>query len=75
LARGKLGVAYSLGAGTEQDLIRSYMWFELGRIGGDAETEGAIERVAEMLTDEQLTEARRLVEAWRAQHGGTTGSS
>jgi TPR repeat protein len=75
LSRAKLGLGYWVGDGTEQDLIRAYMWFELGRIGGDPDTEEALERIAEMLTDEQMAEALRLVEEWRVQHGETTAGS
>ncbi|MCC6984359.1 MAG: SEL1-like repeat protein [Bauldia sp.] len=60
-----LGVIFARGLGREQDLVQSYKWFALAASAGDREAADRREVVANMLTPDQLAQARAAVLAWR----------
>jgi localization factor PodJL len=61
-----LGVIFARGLGREQDLVQSYKWFALAAGAGDREAADRREVVADMMTPDQLAQARAAVLAWRA---------
>lgn len=69
-----LGVMYSLGQGVEKDPVEAYKWLRLaaGRLpaGSDrARVIGALDVLAESMTDEELAEAIRLAKEWKPGPG------
>lgn len=60
-----LGVIFARGLGRAQDLVQSYKWFALSANAGDSEAADRREVVANMMTPDQLAQARAAVLAWR----------
>jgi TonB family protein len=65
-AQYALGMLYANGQGGLQDNVQAYMWLDLSSALGVAEAAREREKVAEKMTPEQIAEARRLVEEWKA---------
>ena len=62
-----LGNMYADGRGMPRDYVQAYMWFELSEQGSQ-EYMAARDRaaLAEKMTGQQISEAKRLVRAWKA---------
>ena len=71
-AQVNLGVAYNNGLGVQQNNVTAYMWFNLSASRGDRDArERAVkarDRVAAILTPDQLAEGQRLAAEWDAAH-------
>jgi len=67
-----LGVMYALGQGVPQDPVLAHMWFNLAASRSDGtvreESVNARDKIADMLTSDQLGEAQRLAREWDAAH-------
>ncbi len=70
-----LGVIFARGLGRAQDLVQSYKWFALAAIAGDNEAADRREVVANMMTPDQLAQARAAVQAWRVTPPLATANS
>lgn len=60
-----LGILYARGLGLEKNLVESYKWFALAAEQGDADAANKRDELANMLSKEQLAEARLAVETWQ----------
>ncbi|GMU91321.1 MAG: hypothetical protein AMXMBFR4_03790 [Candidatus Hydrogenedentota bacterium] len=71
LAEGQAGLAwmYYKGRGLDPDPVRAYMWCILSADGGIEGAADMIESMNKEMTPEQIAEARRLAEDWKAGHG------
>lgn len=70
-----LGVIFARGLGRAQDLVQSYKWFALAANAGDNEAADRREVVANMMTPDQLAQARAAVQAWRVTPPLATANS
>jgi TPR repeat protein len=66
-AQFNLGSLYGGGRGVEQDYVQAYKWFSLAAMHGIEEARQALFYCIDHLTEEQVTEARRLALDWRAK--------
>ena len=71
-AQSNLGVMYANGQGVPQDYVQAHMWYNLAasRLTGEAR-ENAVrnrDRVAGLMTPDQLADAQRLAREWDAAH-------
>ena len=69
-AQAGLGYLYTYGAGVEEDHVRAYLWLELAWRGADSDFTrtlyaGQREALADLMTDEDVRESRRLADAWQ----------
>ncbi|MFB4202172.1 tetratricopeptide repeat protein [Arhodomonas sp. KWT2] len=69
-AQGWLGDYYAQGIGTEKDLVKAYMMYDLGGTG-DIEKKEAL---AEKMTDEQVQEAIARSRRWQEEHNSVRPS-
>lgn len=60
-----LGILYARGLGLEKNLIESYKWFALAAQQGDRDAGNKRDELANMLSKEELAEARLAVETWK----------
>ena len=71
-AQYNLGVMYGTGEGVPQDNVEAHMWLNLAASrssGADRERSvGARDRVAELMTPADLSEAQRSAREWHAAH-------
>ena len=71
-AQYNLGVMYGTGEGVPQDNVEAHMWLNLAASrssGADRERSvGARDRVAELMTPADLSEAQRRAREWHAAH-------
>ena len=71
-AQNNLGVMYGTGEGVPQDNVEAHMWLNLAASrssGADRERSvGARDRVAELMTPADLSEAQRRAREWHAAH-------
>ena len=71
-AQYNLGLMYGDGQGVPQDNVEAHMWFNLAASrssGADRERSvGARDRVAELMTPADLSEAQRRAREWHAAH-------
>jgi hypothetical protein len=69
IARFFLGVMYADGKGVAQDYAQAHMWFNLAtcreRFKRAAEDQDKLE---ELMTPDQITEAQRLARGWTEKH-------
>jgi uncharacterized protein len=72
----QLSLAYSSGAGVSQDRVAAYEWMDLAlyraRGGLRNAYSTALNALAAKTTPKDITEARRLVEAWKAKRSSPT---
>ncbi|HCO60566.1 MAG TPA: hypothetical protein DIT58_10275 [Porticoccaceae bacterium] len=62
-----LGLVYDKGLGVERDPVLAYMWWDItGK--GHMHAEHNRDSLAEEMTPEQISEAKRLAAKWRKQH-------
>jgi localization factor PodJL len=62
-----LGVVYARGIGAGQDLLESYKWFSAAAAQGDTDAGTRRDEVAQMLSPDQLVQARATFQAWHAK--------
>ena len=71
-AQINLGVAYNNGLGVPQNNVTAYMWFNLAASRGDRDARErgakARDRVAAILTPDQLAEGQHLALEWDGAH-------
>ena len=71
-AQYSLGVMYGTGEGVPQDNVEAHIWLNLAASrlsGADRERSvGARDRVAELMTPADLSEAQRRAREWHAAH-------
>ncbi|SDT94060.1 peptidoglycan-binding protein [Stappia sp. ES.058] len=60
-----LGILYARGLGLEKNLVESYKWFALAAAQGDGDAANKRDELANMLSKEQLAEARLAVANWK----------
>ncbi len=77
-AQRALAGLYQDGRGVAQDHVLAHMWFNIASAFGDTEAEGARERLARLMSAEEVNEAHRLaracVESGFAECDRTVGS-
>jgi localization factor PodJL len=59
-----LGILYARGLGLEKNLVESYKWFALAAAQGDGDAANKRDELANMLSKEELAEARLAVANW-----------
>ena len=64
LGQLNLGVAYWNGRGVPQDYVEAHMWFNLAAAQGEDLAVRYRDKIAELLTREQLAEAQRRAREW-----------
>lgn len=64
-AYGKLGSMYLYGLGTKQDYKQAYIWFHMGYLIGDRESERFRDAASSTMTREQYLQAVDAAEAYR----------
>ena len=69
-AQDKLGFMYGAGEGVPTDLVQSYLWLSLAAAAGDADASAYRAFIEAGMTQEQITEARRLVDQWKPEKAG-----
>ena len=67
-AQFALGVLYSSGKGVVQDNINTHMWFSLAAEQGKKNAKRLLKMIARRMTPEEIYEAERRAEEWRAAH-------
>ncbi|WP_306027246.1 peptidoglycan-binding protein [Stappia sp. MMSF_3263] len=60
-----LGILYARGLGLEKNMVESYKWFALAARQGDRDAGNKRDELANMLSKEELAEARIAVETWK----------
>ncbi|WP_037547536.1 peptidoglycan-binding protein [Stappia stellulata] len=60
-----LGILYARGLGLEKNLVESYKWFALAAAQGDGDAANKRDELANMLSKEELAEARLAVSNWQ----------
>lgn len=60
-----LGFMYENGRGAPQDYILAHMWFNLAAARGCDGIDASRDRVAKLMTPDQITEAQRLAREWK----------
>ena len=63
-AQTLLGAMYFNGKGVSQDYVQAHMWFNLATQGNEA-AKTVRERLAEIMTPADLSEAQRLAREWK----------
>lgn len=63
-AQGMAGEYFEKGLGTEKDLVKAYMMYDLGGTGSNPEKQA----VAKKMTEEQIQEAISLSRKWQEEH-------
>jgi TPR repeat protein len=61
-AQYNLGLMYANGQGVAQDLVEAYYWISLSAAGGDVHAMDARDYYAERMTQDQITQARQLLD-------------
>jgi TPR repeat protein len=73
LAQGSLGFLYAYGVGVPRDLVRAHAWFSLAAAHADGALQrlfiADLDRVARLMSAEQIAAAQRLQEALDAETG------
>lgn len=67
-AQFKLAEMYERGKGVLRDYIQVYKWFSLAAGNGHTEAQEERDYFAQEMTEEQIAEAKRLVEQWKSEH-------
>lgn len=65
-AQNMLGRMYTVGRGVEPDAIQAHMWYDLAAGQGLTYAYRARQRLAEYMTDEEISEAVERARAWEA---------
>jgi TPR repeat protein len=65
-SRANLGVMYYNGDGVPKNYVEAYMWFDLALAAGFEDAVKYRSLVEEMMTPEQIAEARKRAKGWKA---------
>ena len=65
MAQYSVGILFAHGQGVPQDYIQAHFWFSLAATQGRKRAETARDNLAKKMTNEQITEAHRLVREWK----------
>lgn len=68
MAQNNLGVMYARGQGVKQDYVQAYIWCELSAAQGNATAKVNRDKFAAKMTSAQISDARRLAQAWKAKN-------
>jgi hypothetical protein len=60
-----LGIKYETGTGVPQDYVLAHMWFNLAAAQGDDDALKHRDRMASLMTPDQIAEAQRLAREWK----------
>ncbi len=63
-AQFEMGLAYSTGAGVDQDLIAAHKWFNLAAMNGSEEARHNREDLARIMSALQVAQAQREAREW-----------
>ena len=63
-----LGVAYEEGHGVKRNLVTAYMWYEIASALTHDYSEIAKKKLADQLSDKEITEAEQNASQWWLQH-------
>ena len=66
-AQSNLGQMYDQGEGVPQNDVLAYMWFDLAAAQDDKEAADNRDIVAGRLSDDQIAEAKAMVQKWQAE--------
>lgn len=64
-AQRKLGVMYEQGLGIPKDYVKAHMWYNLAAGQGNEEAKEFRDRIAQLMTPDQIAEAERLAREWK----------
>lgn len=67
-AQFQLGLIYSMGDESPEDLVRAHMWLNLAAFRGLEEAKNLRQDLANQMTAAQIAEAQRLAREWLRQH-------
>ena len=70
-AQNDLGIAYESGSGVPNDIVQAHMWYDLAARQGDENATKNRESLAGKMTLEQIAEAKKLADEWRAKSSST----
>ena len=62
-----LGTMYYRGDGVGRDFVKTYYWFDIAMINGATKAKKWRDRIAKRMSDEQISEAKKLLEQWYAE--------
>jgi uncharacterized protein len=65
-AQASLGFQYANGLGVPKDYVTAHMWFSLASARGNRDAVRDRDRIATMMTPEQISESQKLVREWSA---------
>jgi uncharacterized protein len=65
-AQASLGFQYANGLGVPQDYVTAHMWFSLASARGNRDAVRDRDRIAALMTPEQIAEAQKLAREWFA---------
>ncbi len=65
LAQASLGVMYRLGWGVPLDYVQAHLWWSLAASQGNKNAASNRDKVAGMMTPEQIAEAKKLAREWK----------
>jgi TPR repeat protein len=63
-----MGELYWKGLGVSQNNIRAYMWWRIGALHGDKETEKWLDIAAAKMNSSRVAEAQKLAQEWMQKH-------
>jgi TPR repeat protein len=63
-----MGEMYWKGLGVSQDNVLAYMWWKLGVLHGDKNSERLLDIVAASMKSSHIDEAQRLAQEWMKKH-------
>ena len=64
-AQFNLGYMYWKGLGVRQDYVKAHMWYNLAAFEGQRDASKDRDLLAEQMTPEQITKAKRRARAWK----------
>jgi len=64
-AQNNLGVLYHFGKGVTQDYVHAHMWYSLASARGEKVASKWRDILADLMTAEQIAQARRLAREWK----------
>ncbi len=65
-ARASLGFQYANGLGVPQDYVTAHMWFSLASASGNRDAARGRDKIAALMTPEQIAQAQQLAREWSA---------
>ncbi|THD76789.1 hypothetical protein E7681_02820 [Thalassobius vesicularis] len=71
-AQFRLGMAYSTGAGLDQDVVQAHSWLNIAAAGGHSEAGKMRDAITDLMTPEQVAEAQAVARAFFATARGET---